>query len=328
MTTLTAAPVFPVVAPFNTNPAYSGTFIPSVWSSKLNVKFYAATTFGDVSNTNWEGDIKSMGDKVVINNIPSIAIKPYSVGTNLTYDVPAPSTIELQVDKGYYFGVNVSDVLEYQAQPNLMDMFTTDAANQMKIQVDSECLQAVVTGSAAANVGATAGAISAAYNMGTDAAPLALTPGPTGNVLATITAMASILDEQNVPETDRFLIFSPYERNLLMNTNLAQAQFMGDATSIVRNGKIGRIDRFDVYVSNLLPKGAAGQDYFGAASAGALKRHAMYAGHKSAWTFASQINKVESIPNPSDFGQLVRGLVIYGRKVVKPEGMVLAQIAG
>jgi hypothetical protein len=328
MATVTPAAVTPVLAPFNTSPAYSGTFIPSVWSSKLNVKFYAATTFGDVSNTNWEGDIKSMGDKVIINNIPSITINAYSVGTTLTYEVPAPSTIELQVDKGYYFGVNVSDVLEYQAQPNLMDMFTTDAANQMKIKVDAECLQAVVTGCDAANVGATAGKLSASYNFGTDLAPLALTGGAAGNILQTITAMASALDEQNVPESDRFLILTPVERNMLMSSNLAQAQFMGDATSIVRNGKIGRIDRFDVYVSNLLPKGAAGQDYFGGAMASALKRHAMYAGHKSAWTFASQINKVESIPNPSDFGQLVRGLVVYGRKVVKPEGVVLVQAAG
>jgi hypothetical protein len=328
MATVTPAAVTPVLAPFNTSPAYSGTFIPSVWSSKLNVKFYAATTFGDVSNTNWEGDIKSMGDKVIINNIPSITINAYSVGTTLTYEVPAPSTIELQVDKGYYFGVNVSDVLEYQAQPNLMDMFTTDAANQMKIKVDAECLQAVVTGCDAANVGATAGKLSASYNFGTDLAPLALTGGAAGNILQTITAMASALDEQNVPESDRFLILTPVERNMLMSSNLAQAQFMGDSTSIVRNGKIGRIDRFDVYVSNLLPKGAPGQDYFGGAMASALKRHAMYAGHKSAWTFASQINKVESIPNPSDFGQLVRGLVVYGRKVVKPEGVVLVQAAG
>jgi hypothetical protein len=113
-----------------------------------------------------------------------------------------------------------------------------------------------------------------------------------------------------------------------MASNLAQAQFRGDATSMVRNGTSGRIDRFDVDVSNLLPKAAAGQDYSGGASAGAVKRHGLYAGHKSAWTFASQINKVESIPNPSDFGQLVRGLVVYGRKTVKPEGVVLVQAAG
>jgi len=325
MATVTPAAVYPVAGAYATTPSYSGTFIPTVWSSKLNVKFYAASTFADVSNTNWEGDIKSQGDKVIINNIPSIAIRAYVIGTPLTYDVPTPNTIELQIDQGLYFGVNVNDVLEYQAQPNLMDLFTTDAANQIKIAVDTDCLKAVVTGCAAANVGATAGAISAGYNLGTDLAPVALT---SATILAQITAMASILDEQNVPETDRFLIITPYERQLLMNSNLAQAQFMGDSTSILRNGRIGRIDRFDVYVSNLLPKAAAGQDYSGGVVSSALKRHAVYAGHKSAWTFASQINKTEALPNPTDFGQLVRGLVIYGRKVVKPEGVALMQVAG
>lgn len=324
MATITPAAVFGVTAPFNTNPSYSGTFIPAVWSSKMNVKFYAATTFGDVSNTNWEGDIKSMGDKVVINNVPSISINTYVIGTNLQYEVPTPNTIELQVDKGYYFGVNVNDVLEYQAQPNLMDMFTTDAANQMKISVDRECFVAVSSGCAAANVGATAGAISAAYNLGTDASPLTLT---SSNILATITALSTVLDEQNVPESDRFLVLSPFERQLLMNSNLAQAQYMGDASSVLRNGKVGRIDRFDVYISNLLPKALANKDYSGGTNSSAA-RHAVFAGHKSAWTFASQINKVESIPNPSDFGQLVRGLLIYGRKVVKPEGVALLQVAG
>jgi hypothetical protein len=336
MATITPAVVLPVNAPYNNATPYSGTFIPTIWSSKLNVKFYAATTFGDVSNTNWEGDIKSMGDKVIINNIPDMQIRPYTIGQTLAYDSPAPQIIELQIDKAFYFGVSISDVLEYQSQPNMMDVFTTDAANQMKIQIDAECFLGVVTGADAANVGATAGKLSGAYNMGTDLAPIVpvSTAGDPNNILTKITQMSSILDEQNVPETDRFLIITPYERNLLMSTNLAQAQFMGDSTSIVRNGKIGRIDRFDVYVSNLLPKAAAGQAYptvvggTGGAVGSALKRHALFAGHKAAWTFASQINKVESVVNQNDFGQLIRGLVVYGRKVVKPDAFVTFQVAG
>jgi len=327
MSTITAAAVYNVAGGFNTSPAYSGTFIPAVWSSKLNVKFYAAATFADVCNTAWEGDIKNQGDKVIINNIPSITLNAYVVGQSLNYEVPAPSVIELQIDKGYYFGVNVSDVLDYQAQPNLMDLFTTDAANQMKVSVDRECLLAVTGitsayGPAAANIGATAGVLSSKYNLGTDASPITLTAN---NILSTITAMASVLDEQNVPESDRWLIMTPYERQLLMQSNLAQAQFMGDSTSILRNGKIGSIDRFTVYVSNLLPAAAGNKNFDGTTNSSAA-RHVMLAGHKTALTFASQINKVESIPNPSDFGTLVRGLIIYGRKVVKPEAFTFAQV--
>lgn len=325
MTTITAAATYPVSGSFATSPAYSGTFIPAVWSSKLNVKFYANTTFGDCSNTNWEGEIKNQGDKVVINNIPSITINAYTVGSSLTYEVPTPNVIELQIDKGYYFGVNVSDVLEYQAQPNLMDMFTTDAANQLKIAVDRDCWLNTFSGAAAANIGATAGALSGNYVMGTDASPIDYTQAGT-SILNTIVAMGNILDEQNIPESDRWLVLTPYERQLLMQSPLAQAYVTGDSQSPLRNGKIGRIDRFDIYVSNLLPKAAASFDYAGNAAAGTSKRHVMIAGHKSALTFASQINKVESLPNPNDFGTLVRGLMIYGRKTVKPEAMTYAVI--
>ena len=322
------------VGDFN-NKNYSGAFIPTIWSAKLNVKFYAQTTFGDISNTNWEGEIKSLGDKVVINNIPSITINAYSVGTALTYEVPTPDVVELQIDKAFYFGMNVSDVLEYQSKPDLMNMFTTDAGNQMKIKVDSESFLGAAFNTAAAdtpalaataNKGAAAGALSGAFDLGTDLAPIALT-GAT--ILQKITALSAVLDEQNVPETDRWLVITPYERNLLMQSDLAQAQFMGDSQSMIRNGKIGQIDRFTVYVSNLLPKAAAAKDYAGAAHSGAaLKRHAVLAGHKSAFTFASQINKVENLPNPTDFGTLVRGLMVYGRKLVKPEAFAVLQVAG
>jgi hypothetical protein len=270
-----------------------------------------------------------MGDKVVINNIPSITISTYTVGSSLSYEAPTPNTIELNIDKGYYFGVNVSDVLEYQAQPNLMDMFTTDAANQMKIAVDRESFLGTFSSAAAANIGATAGVLSGAFNMGSDASPLDYAASSNApQILNTITGMASVLDEQNVPESDRFLILTPYERDLLMRSPLAQAYITGDAQSILRNGKIGRIDRFDVYVSNLLPKAAADQNYTGGADAGKVKRHVIIGGQKSALTFASQINKVESIPNPNDFGTLVRGLMVYGRKTVKPEALTYAVVKG
>lgn len=331
MATITPAAVTAVSNGFATNPSYSGTFIPTVWASKLNVKFYASTTFGDVCNTNWEGDIKNLGDKVVINNVPTLAIRDYVIGTNLTYDVPTPSSLELQIDKAKYFGFQVSDVLEYQAKPDLMDTFSTDAGNQLKIAVDQDCwnvLSYAAGGSspiAAANIGATAGVTSAAYNLGTDAAPVSLT---SGNILATITAMASVLDEQNISDGDRWLVITPYERQLLMNSNLAQAQFMGDATSALRNGKIGKIDRFDIYVSNLLPKAAVNKDWLDGADSGKAKRHLMVAGHRSAMTMASQINKVEQVRNPNDFGDYVRALMVYGRKVVANTGLTQCIVAG
>jgi hypothetical protein len=208
-----------------------------------------------------------------------------------------------------------------------MDIFTTDAANQMKIAVDRECFLNTFSSANASNIGTTAGALSGGYNMGSDASPIDYSVA-TNSILNTITAMGSVLDEQNVPETDRYIVITPTERQLLMQSPLAQAYVTGDSESILRNGKVGRIDRFDIYVSNLLPKAAAGFDYFGSVAAGTVKRHVIIAGHKSALTFASQINKVESIPNPNDFGTLVRGLVVYGRKTVKDTALSYAVIKG
>ena len=329
MSTITAAAAYPINAGgFNTpggqvayaGTAYSGSFIPALWSGKLAQKFYAATVFGEIANTDWQGDITGMGDTVIINTIPSITINSYSIGQNLAYEVPAPNTIQLVINKGKYFGVNVNNVLELQAKPKLMDMFTNDAAQQMKIQIDRDVLAGTFNQGAAGNQGATAGQISGGYNLGTDSAPVTLTAS---NILQSITALSSVLDEANVPETDRWLVITPTERQILMQSNLAQAQFMGDASSVLRNGKIGMIDRFSVYVSNLTPRAAAAQNWTGGAQAGALKRHAIMAGHKSAITFASQIAKVESLQNPNDFGTLVRGLNVYGYQVAQANGLAL-----
>lgn len=318
---------------------YSGTFIPTVWSGKLAKKFYAKTIFGAIANSDWFGEISNMGDKVIINTVPDITVKQYKVGMQLEYEVPQGETFELVVDEGHYFAVNVNDVMEYQSKPALMNMFTDDAAQQMKIAIDGRgiaktffkadgTLKTDDVGYKAVwskNCGATAGAVSASFNLGTDAAPVALTPQ---NILSCITQLSTVLDEANVPEDGRYLVITPYERQILMNSNLAQAQFMGDAKSVLRNGLIGRIDRFDIYVNNLLPRAAAGKAWDlkdGSAVkdvTGAAKRHLIWAGQKQGISFASQITKTENLRNPNDFGSLVRGLNIWGTQVV--QGQCLA----
>jgi hypothetical protein len=119
----------------------------------------------------------------------------------------------------------------------------------------------------------------------------------------------------------------------LFQSELAKAYSTGDDTSIVRNGRIGKIDRFDVYVSNNLPKGAAGTATPWVSGDGSensvtttgtvAKRKAIIAGHKSALTFASQITKMETVRNPNDFGDFIRSLNVFGYKCVKPEAMAL-----
>lgn len=331
--------VFPVSAPFNTAVPASGNFIPSVWSAKLNAKFYAATVFGEIANTNWQGEISSMGDKVIINTAPTITVTNYSVGgAGLNYQVPQADVQEMNIDKAKAFAFQINDVLDYQAKPNLLDMFSADAGEQMKIAIDSTVIYNTIFQAAATNQGASAGGKSGSFNLGTSGSPIAInaTAGDAANVLTKILQMASVLDEQNVPESDRFLLLDPATRALLMNTNLAQAQFMGDSQSMVRNGKIGVIDRFTVYVTNQLPFAAAnatvwtsgaGDETSISATTNAARRRVIVAGHKSGITFASQITKMETIRNPSDFGDYIRSLNVFGYKVVKPESLAVCVIS-
>jgi hypothetical protein len=329
------AAIFPVQSPFNTTPDYSGSFIPQLWSNKLNAKFFANTMMTEIANTSWEGEIKNQGDSIRIRTAPSITINDYAgAGSTLSSEVPVPIFQDLQINKGKYFSVQVNDVLAHQADMDLMNMFTDDAAKQLKISIENECFfnWFVTEGAVAANKGAAAGAISASYGLGTDIAPV--NQATTGELLKMILRMSAALDEQNVPEEGRWLIMSPHDRHILMQSDIAQAYFTGDQSSIVRTGKIGMLDRFTVYVSNLLPKGTTAKATVAgltAASAGATltnakPRRMMVAGTSAAVSFASQITKTEPLRNQTDFGDIVRGLSVYGRKVVKPEALVTALI--
>ena len=329
------AAIFPVQSPFNTTPDYSGSFIPQLWSNKLNAKFFANTMMTEIANTSWEGEIKNQGDSIRIRTAPSITINDYAgAGSTLSSEVPVPIFQDLQINKGKYFSVQVNDVLAHQADMDLMNMLTDDAAKQLKISIENECFfnWFVTEGAVAANKGAAAGAISASYGLGTDVAPV--NQATSGEMLKMILRMSAALDEQNVPEEGRWLIMSPHDRHILMQSDIAQAYFTGDQSSIVRTGKIGMLDRFTVYVSNLLPKGTTAKASVagltatsaGATLSNAKPRRMMVAGTSAAVSFASQITKTEPLRNQTDFGDIVRGLSVYGRKVVKPEALVTALI--
>ena len=285
---------------------YSGNFIPEIWSGKLQAKFYKTTVFSEISNNDWEGEISGQGDKVRIRTIPTITINDYAKGDNLTNQVPTSTPIELNIDKGKYFAVVLDDVDSVQTDIKLMDIFTNDATEQMKMAIDGLVLDGVKASAATANKGATAGAISGNLNLGTDAAPRAVTKA---NILDLILDAGQALDEQNVPETGRWLVIPSWMAAMIKNSDLKQAYLTGDQTSILRNGKLGMIDRFMVYVSNNLPKTADGDSY-------------LMAGSKDAITFASQMTNVETLRAQSTFGNIVRGLNVFGYSVIKPEALV------
>ena len=334
MATVTPGVVYPLNAPYNTTPAYSGTFIPFLWSKKLLVKFYEQTMLSEICNTDYEGELKNMGDSVRIRTTSAMNIRDYEIGMNLQYEVPTPIYQDMQINKGKYYGVKVADLLQKQADLDLMNMFTEEAAKQLKISIEEEVFfnSFVTEGPDSANKGATAGELSAAYNLGTDTAPISSSDPE--NVLNAILRMASVLDEQNVPSEGRWLIMSPYDRHILMQSDIAASFFTGDSASTIRSGKIGQIDRFTTYVSNLLPRGTTAKALVsgrtdvstGGSVSNALPRRVMVAGTKHAISFAATMNKTEPMRDPTDFGDIMRGLSIYGRKVIKPEALTVALI--
>jgi len=284
-------------------------FVPQIWSGKLVKKFYAATVFGSIANTDYEGEISAQGDKVIIRTTPNITISDYEIGQTLVNQQPISPNVELNIDKGKYFSFILDDVDKHQSDIALMDKWSDDAGQQMKVNIDSGMLSTIYTGAHASNAGATAGLISGSINLGATGAARQVTAA---NVLDAIIDAGTVLDEQNTPDTDRYLVLPAWACALIKKSDLKDASLSGDSVSPLRNGRLGMIDRFTIYMSNQISHAVdATFDSF----------HCL-AGHKSAMTFASQMTKMETLRAESTFGNIVRGLNVYGYSVIKPESLV------
>lgn len=299
---------YPIAAGSVVSPAYSGTFIPQIWSSKLVEKFYATSVFPAISNTNYEGEIKGQGDLVKIRTVPDIVINDYSAGQTLTNQRPASSVVELLIDKGKYWSAVIDDVLEIQADVDQMNIWSQDAAEKMKISIDRGILAVLGPLTAAANRGATAGALSANINLGVTGTPVALTKV---NVIDFLVDMNEVLSQQNIPEVGRFFVIPFWAASLIKKSDIKDASMSGDGQSVMRNGRLGQIDGTTIYVSNNLTN----------VTDTALSCTNIYAGHKNALTFASQLVKTETLRAESTFGDIMRGLQVYGYKMIDPTAM-------
>lgn len=293
------------------SPAYHGVFIPEIWSGKLIEKFYNATVLAAIANTDYEGEIKNFGDKVNIRTKPTITIRDYQVDQVLVVDRPSSSNVTLTIDNAKYFNEVLDDIMEVQSDLNLMSMWSDDATEQLKITIDTAVLATIDAGVNANNKGATAGKISGDINLGATAAPVAATPT---NILNYIVDLGTVLDEQNIPETGRWIVVPPWVAALIKKSDLRNASISGDGVSMLRNGRIGMIDRFTMYSSNLLPT----------ATEGSQNAYRIFAGHPHGLTFASQFTKLETIRSEQTFGTLLRGLQVYGSKVL--DGIAIAEL--
>lgn len=288
-------------------------FIPEIWSGKLVEKFYASTVLSVISNTDYEGEIRNQGDRVRIRTKPSITIRDYKADGTLQIDRPEGNYLTLYIGNGKYFNTILDDVIDIQSDLDALSMWSDDAAQQLKIQVDTDVLGGILGQANNKNRGTTAGQITSSINLGvTSTGPLAVVPrSPTVGqveILDVILRLGQALDEQNIPEEGRWVVLPVWAVAALKFSDLRQAYITGDSTSPMRNGRVGMIDRFTIYSSNLLPAGVAG-----GLAAG---EYAIYAGHAHGLTFASQVSKVETLRSEMTFGTLLRGLQVYGYQVV------------
>jgi len=278
---------------FSTGTTSEVNFIPEVFSKLLQAKFYSSSVLPSISNTDYEGEISGQGDKVVIRTVPAVTINDYA-GSITTQELTT-AKVELLIDQAKYYSFKIDDVLAAQADINLLEGASSDAAEGMRVAVETSVLSSVVTG--ATTIGAQ-------------------TSITASNILTSILDQAKELDELNIPEEGRFIVLSPEFVSLLKQSELRQAYLTGDDTSPLRNGKVGVVDRFTVYQSNMLYTPGSGTD--------AGYTHVL-AGHPKAISFASQFTNTETVRMESTFGDQVRGLKVFGSKVVTPDALVVGK---
>jgi len=218
----------------------------------------------------------------------------------------------LLIDQGYYSAFQVDDVNKAQADIELVSLFAEDASHRIKIGVDKEVLAYIATRAATDNQGATAGAISGNVDLGVITGAGASEDITKDNAVEYIVDLNQVLDEANQPDEGRWVILPAWFCAMLKKGDLRAADITGDSTGVIRNGKIGMVDRTTVYMSNNL---------YSATDGDTETSWYVQAGTKEAATFAAQVDKVDTLKIPDSFGEYWRTLFVYGRSVVQPEAL-------
>ena len=278
---------------FSTGATSEVNFIPEIFSKLLQSKFYAQSVLPAISNTDYEGEISGQGDKVTIRTVPAVTINDYA--GSITNQELTTAKVELLIDKAKYYSFKIDDVLAAQADIDLLESASNDAAEGMRVAVETSVLASVVAG---------------ATTIGSQRTITA------SNILENILAAAQALDELNIPEEGRFYVMSPEFVSKLKQSELRQAYLTGDDESPLRNGRVGVVDRFTIYQSNMLFTPGSGSD--------AGFTHVL-AGHPKAISFASQFTNTETVRLQDTFGEAVRGLKVFGSKVVVPDALYVGK---
>ena len=331
----------------------NGNFSPIIYSKQVQLAFRKASVCEAITNSDYFGEIANMGDSVKIIKEPEITVQAYSRGTTITPQDLDDEDFSLTIDKANYFAFKVDDIEEAHSHINFQSLASDRAAYRLGDQFDQDVLgyltgfkQSAVHGSPDTVNGSvavsTAGTdellasmkITAGSFGGTDGEALALQPrtgGATDSTpaagdtfpLTVIARMSRLLDQQNVDTQGRWLVVDPVFMELLKDedSRLFNADFGGSG---LQNGQVGtNIHGFRVYTSNNLPTVGTGPSFTGTNSTANFGM--IVAGHDSAVATAEQINKTETYRDPDSFSDIVRGMHLYGRKILRPEALVNAK---
>ncbi|MDY8025141.1 P22 phage major capsid protein family protein [Paenibacillus polymyxa] len=265
-------------------------FIPTIWSARLNESLKKNLVYGNVVNTDYEGEIQGQGSTVRINSIGAVTIGNYDkiagIGNPQELDATQKTLV---IDQAKYFNFQVDDVDAAQANVNLLDGGIVEASYGLANVVD-QYLAGFYT------------EVKAENTVGNDTTPITPTKDTAYDLLIDL---GVLLDENNVPESDRFVVVPAWYYGLL----LKDARFTKDS-NIIRTGYVGDIDGMTVYKSNNVPN-----------TTGA--KYKIIAGHKSAISFAGQVDSVEAFRPEKQFSDAVKGLQVFGAKCIKPEALAV-----
>lgn len=270
-------------------------FIPEIWSASLLNALRDRLVYGQapVINRNYEGDIARAGDTVHITSFADPAVRTYTKNGTITWDLLTDSTQALLIDQSDYFAFKVDDIDKRQALPGFIEETSRGAAYNLASETDTYLSGLLVAG-AGNNIGAaTVGAVD-------------------GDAYELIVEYRTALAKTNTPDDGRWLVVPPEFYAVLLQDNRFINASASGSTEALRNGFVGRAAGFDIYESNTVPAPAGVFDIIG--------------GHGIATTFAEQIASTEAVRLENTFGDGVKGLHLYGAKVIRPLNLAKAQV--
>jgi hypothetical protein len=293
-------------------------FLPEVYSKKVLNFFRKASVAEAITNTDYAGEISAFGDSVKIIKEPVITVDQYERGGTVTATTLTDNEVTLVVDVANAFKFIVDDIEASMSHVNFKEVASSSAAYALRDAFDTGVIAKLFAGVPASSPNHILGSDSA-----TDLA--AGTFDGTGNLdigyasgehdpIDVLSHMARLLDEQNVPEEGRWFLANPefYEQLVQSSSKLMSVDFNAGQGSI-RNGLVssGKLRGFDMYKTNNI-----------AATSNAAGK--CIAGHISSTCTAQTIINTEVVRDTASFGDIVRGLHVYGAKVLRPEALVSA----